>query len=76
MPRGTEDETGLTTCPAFKEIGERLGPFDLAMLPVGAYSPRGFMSHIHCSPEDAVAVHQDIRSRRSVGMHWCDLRPA
>ena len=28
------------------------------------------MSCIHCSPEDAVCVHLDIRSKRSVGMHW------
>lgn len=28
------------------------------------------MSPIHCSPEDAVRVHEDIQSKRSVGMHW------
>ncbi|KAF9582760.1 hypothetical protein BGW38_010793 [Lunasporangiospora selenospora] len=64
----SEDE--VPHCPAFKEIGERIGPFDLSMIPIGAYSPRWFMSSIHCSPEDAVRVHEDIKSKRSVGMHW------
>jgi len=60
----------LPTCPVFKEIGERYGPFDLACIPIGAYSPRWFMSAIHSNPEDAVNIHIDIRSRQSVGMHW------
>lgn len=33
-------------------------------------SGKRFMSPIHCSPEDAVRVHKDIKSKRSVGMHW------
>ena len=28
------------------------------------------MSCVHCSPEDAVCVHLDIRARKSIGMHW------
>ena len=42
----------------------------MALLPIGAYSPRAFMSSFHASPEDAVEMHVDVRSRRSVGMHW------
>ncbi|KAF9351874.1 hypothetical protein BGX34_000309 [Mortierella sp. NVP85] len=64
------DENNVPCCPAFKEIGERIGPFDLSMIPIGAYSPRWFMSPVHCSPEDAVMVHLDVKSKRSVGMHW------
>lgn len=37
-------------CPAFAEIGERYGPFDVALIPIGAYGPRWFMSAVHCSP--------------------------
>lgn len=48
------------------EIGEKMGPFDLALIPIGAYSPRWFMSPIHCSPEDAVELHRDIKSKHSV----------
>jgi L-ascorbate metabolism protein UlaG (beta-lactamase superfamily) len=53
----------------FLEIGERVGPFDLALIPIGAYSPRWFMSPIHCSPEDAVEVHRDIKSKHSVSYY-------
>ncbi|CAO3679746.1 unnamed protein product [Rhizopus stolonifer] len=67
------DPTFLDTlphCPVFKEIGEKFGGFDLALIPIGAYSPRWFMSPIHCCPEDAVRVHQDVKSKRSIGIHW------
>lgn len=30
-----EDENKVPVCPAFSEIGERVGPFDLAMIPIG-----------------------------------------
>ena len=73
VPNG-HDEDDMPHCPAFKEIGERIGPFDFSMIPIGAYSPRWFMSPIHCSPEDAVRVHEDIKSKRSVGMHWGTVR--
>ncbi|KAI9269412.1 beta-lactamase superfamily domain-containing protein [Sporodiniella umbellata] len=56
----------LPFCPAFKEIGEKFGGFDLALIPIGAYSPRWFMSPIHCCPEDAIRVHQDVKSKKSV----------
>lgn len=58
-------------CPAFKEIGERLGPFDLAAIPTGAYEPRWFMKPQHINPAEAVQVHRDIRSMRSVAIHCC-----
>lgn len=28
------------------------------------------MSPVHCTPEDAVLIHQDIKSKLSIGMHW------
>ncbi|KAF6000831.1 hypothetical protein F1559_001039 [Cyanidiococcus yangmingshanensis] len=39
-------------CPAFRTIGDKWGPFDLAMIPIGAYSPRWFMSRFHVDPVD------------------------
>ena len=33
------------------EIGDTLGPFDLAMLPIGAYAPRDLMCCQHMCPE-------------------------
>lgn len=128
VPKGTQPysdaEMNAVRCPAFKEIGEKFGGFDLALLPVGAYrlvpvvrgvhassfrifdrlhmhrlsgsrlrarpqrtlnripppnqstplctyctanptrSPRGFMSSFHASPEDAVEMHVDVKSKR------------
>lgn len=40
VPRNAPTEDGLPTCPAFKEIGDKFGGFDLAMIPIGAYLPR------------------------------------
>ncbi|KAJ7090814.1 beta-lactamase superfamily domain-containing protein [Mycena belliarum] len=60
----------LPVCPAFKEIGARWGAFDLALIPIGAYAPRHFMSPIHCAPRDSVAIFRDINARRALGMHW------
>ncbi|HKI98743.1 MAG TPA: MBL fold metallo-hydrolase [bacterium] len=56
--------------PHFGEIGERLGPIDLAALPIGAYEPRWFMRTMHINPAEAVRAHQDLRARQSVAMHW------
>jgi N-acyl-phosphatidylethanolamine-hydrolysing phospholipase D len=61
-------------CPAFREIGEWLGPIDLGMIPIGAYSPRWFMKPMHMTPEEAVAVFEDTRCRRAVAMHWGTFR--
>ena len=67
---GSPGEAAAPVCPAFAEIGASLGPFDLGLLPIGAYSPRTFMSSFHASPEDAVCMHKDARCATSIGMHW------
>jgi N-acyl-phosphatidylethanolamine-hydrolysing phospholipase D len=54
----------------FPEIGNRCGPFDLALIPVGGYDPRWFMKPMHLDPEEAVQVHKDVRSKYSLGIHW------
>jgi len=56
--------------PVFKEIGSRLGPFDLSAIPIGAYEPRWFMRQHHMSPEEAIQVHLDVHSKKSVAIHW------
>ena len=61
-------DSGYT--PLFKEIGQKLGPFDLSAIPIGAYEPRWFMRHHHMNPDEAVQVHLDVNSRKSVAMHW------
>ncbi len=44
--------------PGFAEIGERLGPFDVTMMPIGAYDPA--WADIHMNPEEAVRAHVDM----------------
>jgi N-acyl-phosphatidylethanolamine-hydrolysing phospholipase D len=46
--------------PEFPDIASRLGPFDMAILPIGAYEPRWFMQAVHMNPEDAVAAYSEI----------------
>jgi L-ascorbate metabolism protein UlaG (beta-lactamase superfamily) len=54
----------------FKEIGVRFGRMSVSLLPIGAYKPEWFMSPIHVSPEQAVLIHQEVHSQKSVGMHF------
>ena len=56
--------------PYFKEIGARLGPFDLAALSIGAYLPAAIMRFTHTTPEEALRISADVRARRFVAMHW------
>jgi N-acyl-phosphatidylethanolamine-hydrolysing phospholipase D len=44
--------------------------FDLALIPIGAYEPRWFMSAQHANPAEAVQIHLDLRASRSIGIHW------
>jgi len=53
----------------FKEIGERLGPFDLALIPIGGYSAYEHHPN-HVNPEEAVQVFEDVRARLMVPMHF------
>jgi N-acyl-phosphatidylethanolamine-hydrolysing phospholipase D len=53
-----------------KEIGERLGPFDLAAIPIGAYEPREMMRMSHTTPEEALDVLADVGGRHLVPIHW------
>jgi L-ascorbate metabolism protein UlaG (beta-lactamase superfamily) len=54
----------------FQEIGRRVGPMDLALIPIGAYEPRWFMHPMHVNPAEAVQAHLDVQSRFSLGMHF------
>ena len=54
----------------FKEIGERIGPYQLAFIPIGAYGPRYFMLKQHVDPAQAVFIHKDIKADKSIPIHW------
>ncbi len=57
-------------CEAFSQVGDKYGPFDVAAIPIGAYSPRETMRFVHINPEEAVKIHVDLKSARSFGVHW------
>jgi N-acyl-phosphatidylethanolamine-hydrolysing phospholipase D len=64
--------------PEFEDIG-RLGPFDLVMLPIGAYEPRWFMGTVHMNPEDAVFAYRQIIGESAthppcLTLHWGTFR--
>ena len=54
----------------FKAIGEKYGKMDLSLIPIGAYHPRRLMRSVHVNPSEAVAIHQEVKSKLSVAMHW------
>ena len=54
----------------FKKIGEKLGPFDLAAVPIGAYKPNAMMKASHMNPEEAVQAALDLRADNAVAMHY------
>lgn len=58
----------------FVKIGERLGPFDLTLIKIGASDPT--WHEIHMSPEDAVKVHRDVRGRLLLPVHWATFNLA
>ncbi|WP_406828808.1 MBL fold metallo-hydrolase [Microbulbifer sp. ARAS458-1] len=51
----------------FREIGERLGPFDLTLIETGAYND--LWSKIHMLPEQSVQAHLDLRGRAMIPIH-------
>ncbi|MGH7333559.1 MAG: MBL fold metallo-hydrolase [Candidatus Rokuibacteriota bacterium] len=55
---------------AFKEIGDRLGPFDLTAVAIGAYLPQRMMKSTHTTPEESLRIFADVRGARFVAIHW------
>jgi L-ascorbate metabolism protein UlaG (beta-lactamase superfamily) len=58
----------------FQTLRQSLAPFDLGLLPIGAYEPRALMQGSHVTPEEAVQIAQELRVARIVGMHWGTIR--
>ena len=58
----------------FKDIAVKDGPYDLSIVPIGAYEPREMMKTSHVTPEEAVQVTKDIKSNSILGMHWGTIR--
>jgi L-ascorbate metabolism protein UlaG (beta-lactamase superfamily) len=65
-------DTGYTK--SFADIGAEHGPFDITLLPVGAYNK--VARDVHMNPEDAVQAHLDVNGGLLVPIHWCTFRLA
>ena len=65
--------------PEFTSIAERYGPFDLLMLPVGAYEPRWFMRTVHMNPPEAMKAYAELSASNAtvpamLPIHWGTFR--
>lgn len=54
----------------FHEVRERVGPFDLSIVGIGAYEPQAIMKPVHANPEEGLLIAQDIGSKTVMAMHW------
>lgn len=52
----------------FKEIGEKYGPFDFAMMECGQYNE--MWSDIHMFPEETVQAGLDVKAKQIMPIHW------
>ena len=63
-------DTGYYDGSLYDRLGAECGPFRLAVLPIGAYEPRWFMSDNHMNPEEAVKVMLSLKAEAAIGHHW------
>ena len=56
----------------YKKLGEKYGPIDLSMINIGAYDFRPMFekSIYHTTPEEALNIAQDLKSKKVLGTHW------
>jgi L-ascorbate metabolism protein UlaG (beta-lactamase superfamily) len=60
----------------FQTIGDKLGPFDLSIIKIGAYGPGASWFDIHMIPEHAVDAHVAVQARRMLPVHWATFNMA
>jgi L-ascorbate metabolism protein UlaG (beta-lactamase superfamily) len=65
-------DTGYTD--HFRAIGAAHGPFDLALIKIGASDPT--WSDIHMTPEEAVQANADLGARVMLPVHWATFNLA
>jgi L-ascorbate metabolism protein UlaG (beta-lactamase superfamily) len=53
---------------SFKNIGEKFGPFDIAMLECGQYDKQ--WPFIHMAPEETVQAGIDLKAKVFLPVHW------
>lgn len=58
----------------FRAVKAKFPSLDLALIPIGAYEKRECLKFVHVNPEEAVLVHNILRPRRSIPMHYGTFR--
>ncbi len=51
-----------------EDIAQRYGPFDLAMIEIGAYDPA--WAAVHLGPDAALELHRQLGGRALLPIHW------
>ena len=59
----------------YKELGDKFAPIDLTLINIGAYNfypmmPYKDKSAYHTNPEEALSIARDLKSKKTIGMHW------
>ncbi|MGH6923176.1 MAG: MBL fold metallo-hydrolase [Propylenella sp.] len=61
-------DTGFDTF--FQDMRRRVGPVDVALVPIGAYEPRDLQKDFHTTPEEAAEIGRTLGARIAIGVHW------
>ena len=56
----------------YKDLGKKYGPIDITIINIGAYNfkPMFDKSIYHTTPEEALNIAQDLKSKKVIGTHW------
>ena len=54
----------------FKDIQLIFNKIDIALMPIGAYSPRWFMKSSHIDPHEALKASKDLNANKIIPMHF------
>jgi len=63
-------DTGYGDGTVFTDLRRRMGSPDVALIPIGAYQPRWFLSAQHVDPDEAVKIFTDLEARQAIALHW------
>lgn len=58
----------------FKEIGNKYGPFDIALMECGQYNK--LWSDIHMMPEETAQAGIDVKAKKIMPIHWAGFKLA
>lgn len=60
--------------PVFeKEVAGKVGPVDIALVPIGAFLPRDIMRPVHTNPAEALRLAKIMGAKTAIAMHWGTL---